>query len=129
MTTAFLSALALFSILASSSPISTPTPSKNGVCTSFTLPVPVTVSEHLYDLPPVDSQISAASFEVVMDTWDGKGFGERIEKNITYSKTFDIWTQLCIPTDGAKKEMLQIATHGGGFDHRYVRVLLTMILT
>ena len=57
-----------------------------------------------------------------MDTWDGRPFPERIEKNITFSKTFNIYAELCVPPNGQKKEMLQIATHGGGFDHRYVRV-------
>lgn len=133
MATALLSALALFSTLAASSPVASKPPgyggSKNGMCTTFTLPIPVTVSEHLYSLPPVDSNIDAAAYEVIMDTWSGKPFPERIVQNITFEKTFQIHAQLCVPPSGAKKDMLQIATHGGGFDSRYVSSSILQVIT
>ena len=49
----------------------------------------------------------------------GPSFPERIIKNITISKTYDIHAQLCVPPNGSKKSYLQLATHGGGFDSRY----------
>jgi pimeloyl-ACP methyl ester carboxylesterase len=122
MAAATFNAVVLLSSLAikqvASSPIS-PRTSHSRPCTSFTLPVPITVHQHEYDIVHVDSNIDAASFEIDMDTWDTIPFGERITKNITISKTYDIYATLCVPPNGSKKNFLQVATHGGGFDSRY----------
>lgn len=88
-------------------------------CTSFTIPMPITVHQHEYDLVQVDNNIDAASFEVDISTWNSPQYPERISKNITISKTYDIFATLCVPPNGSKKNLLQIATHGGGFDSRY----------
>lgn len=50
---------------------------------------------------------------------DNPSFAERAIKNITVSKTFDIHATLCVPPNGAKKNLLHLATHGGGYDSRY----------
>ena len=101
-----------------SSPIS-PRNTGSRPCTSFTLPVPITVHQHEYDILHVDSNIDAASWEVDIDTWDSPSFADRITKNITISKTYDIYATLCVPPNGSKKNLLQVATQGGGFDSRY----------
>lgn len=85
------------------------------------LPVPITVHQHLYDVPRIESNIDAASYELAIDTWSSPSYVERIIGNITNSKTYNIYAQLCVPPNGTKKNLLQVATHGGGFDHRYVR--------
>ncbi|KAK4552139.1 hypothetical protein LTR86_010675 [Recurvomyces mirabilis] len=93
-------------------------------CTTFNVQVPITARQHLYDVVPVNNNIDAIHFAQDIDTWDSPSMVERITQNITISRTYDIHAQLCVPADGKKKNLLQIATHGGGFDRRYWDVAL-----
>ncbi|KAK3678470.1 hypothetical protein LTR78_001767 [Recurvomyces mirabilis] len=93
-------------------------------CTTFNVQVPITARQHLYDVVPVNNNIDAIHFAQDIDTWDSPSMVERITQNITISRTYDIHAQLCVSADGKKKNLLQIATHGGGFDSRYWEVML-----
>ena len=88
-------------------------------CTSFTMPVSITANNHIYDLVQVNSNIDAVHYAQDIDTWDSPSFPDRIIKNVTISKTYDIYATLCVPPQGSKKSLLQLASHGGGFDSRY----------
>ncbi|KAF4497072.1 alpha beta-Hydrolase [Fusarium agapanthi] len=46
-------------------------------------------------------------------------FEFRSTEVLTVHGTYSISAQLCIPADGKKSDVLQIATHGFGFDQRY----------
>lgn len=91
----------------------------NQPCTSFNVPVPITAHNHPYDIVHVNNNIDAVYFAQDLDTWDNPSFAERIVKNITISKTYDIYVQLCVPPNGSKKSRLQLATQGVAFDRRY----------
>ena len=88
-------------------------------CTSFSVPVPITAHNHVYDIVHVDNTIDSVHFAQDLDTWDNPSFAERITQNITVSKTYDIHVQLCVPPNGSKKSHLQLATHGVAYDSRY----------
>lgn len=88
-------------------------------CTSFTLPVSITAHQHIYDAVKVDNNLDAVHFAQDTDTWDDPSPVERVIKNITISREYDIHTTLCIPEHGAKRHFLQLATHGSAFDGRY----------
>ena len=88
-------------------------------CVDFMLPVSVTAQNAVYDVLQVEDNINATAFGVDLDTWSSPMGSDRILRNITVSNTFDISAQLCIPSNGTKKEHLQIATHGILFDKRY----------
>lgn len=88
-------------------------------CSSFTMPISITANNHIYDLVQVNSNIDAVYYAQDLDTWDNPLFPDRIIKNITISKTYDIHATLCVPPKGSKKSLLHIASHGGGFDSRY----------
>jgi hypothetical protein len=70
-------------------------------CTSFTIPVSITANNHIYDLVQVNSSIDAVQYAQDLDTWDNPSFPDRIIKNITISKTYDIHATLCVPTRGS----------------------------
>src|ERR1700753_2678360 len=82
-------------------------------CTSFNIPVSITAHQHTYDWVHVNNNIDAARYAVDLDTWDNPSWPERIIKNITISKTYDIYATLCVPANGSKKSFLQVASHGG----------------
>ncbi|KAK4148416.1 hypothetical protein C8A00DRAFT_39018 [Chaetomidium leptoderma] len=69
--------------------------------------------------PRVDSNIDAVEWVTEMTTWSSPNMTERIIGNITIEDTFKISGQLCVPPRGARSDVLQIATHGVGFDKRY----------
>ncbi|KAK3711998.1 hypothetical protein LTR37_009310 [Vermiconidia calcicola] len=91
-------------------------------CINLTLPVSVTAQNAVYDVVHVDNNIDAAAFAVDSDTYSSPNSTERIIKAVPIKDTFNISAQLCVPSHGLKKESLQIATHGGGFDKRYWNV-------
>ena len=94
-------------------------PPDNRPCTEFILPVSATAQNAEYDIVQVKDNMDASAFAVDLDTWSSPTASDRILRNFTVSDTFDINVQLCIPPDGAKKNHLQIATHGNSFDKRY----------
>lgn len=88
------------------------------------IPVTATAHNHIYNLQHVDSNIDATSWSQDYDGRTSLPLADRIIQNITVSGTYDIHGQLCIPENGHKKDLLQIATHGAGFDSRYWNVRL-----
>ena len=86
-------------------------------CVQLKLPVQITAHNAIYDLVNVTDDVTAADFTVTFGTHNDNPY--KILKNITISETYNIGAQLCTPTNGAKKDILQIATHGLGFDKRY----------
>lgn len=93
-------------------------------CAAWTLPVHATADNVIYDVPRVDSNIDAADYAVYEDTWTTGNITERTQSILHVDDTFGTGVQLCVPTaeNGAKKGILQIASHGLGFDKRFVLV-------
>ena len=86
-----------------------------GTCQSFDIPVTVTSNSSVYDIRRVDNNIDATAWAVERDTWS---FHQGILENTTTTGTFNIHAQFCIPPS-PKPDILQIATHGLVYDHRY----------
>ena len=91
----------------------------NRPCVDFMLPVPATAQNAEYNITQVNNNIDATTFAVDLDTWSSPNASDLLLRNITVSDTFNISVQLCVPQNGTKKNHLQIATHGLGFDKRY----------
>ncbi|KAJ9607901.1 hypothetical protein H2200_007980 [Cladophialophora chaetospira] len=87
-------------------------------CAKFILPVTATAQNAAVNAPTVNSNIDAINWVWEFSTWSHNATA-RITGQPTVSGTYGIGAQLCIPTSGTKKEILQIATHGLGFDKRY----------
>ena len=96
----------------------------NAACAVFTLPVPVSVQQPVYDIAHVDNDIEATQFAINADTWSFPQPSERVVNNITIDETFDISVQLCVPDEQAKRSSLHLATHGWVFDKRYWDVIV-----
>ncbi|KAK4032179.1 hypothetical protein C8A01DRAFT_41389 [Parachaetomium inaequale] len=92
-------------------------------CVELRVPVPVVALNHHYIMPRVDSNIDAIDWTVNVTTWSNPTAAERVTGDVSVDRTFNINAQLCVPSQkGAKADILQIATHGLGFDKRYFDV-------
>jgi hypothetical protein len=89
-------------------------------CAQWTLPVAATADNVIFDVPRVDNNIDAANYAWYQDTWSTPNLTERTKSILPVDDTFGINVQLCVPTASteSKAEILQIATHGFGFDKR-----------
>lgn len=116
MTIIAIAALGLFFRFLEAGPV--PSQATDRPCVSFMLPVPATAQHAEYNTIRVDNNIDATEFAVQADTWSFND-SSRIVRNISISDTFNLSVQLCIPSNGTKKDHLFIATHGGLFDKRY----------
>ncbi|KAK3326731.1 hypothetical protein B0H66DRAFT_513334 [Apodospora peruviana] len=87
-------------------------------CVDLEIPVKVAIESQILAQPRVDNNIDAVDWASTMTTWskpDPSFLG-----NITIKETFKINGRLCVPTiKGARSDILQLATHGVGFDKRY----------
>ncbi|KAL2825347.1 Alpha/beta hydrolase family-domain-containing protein [Aspergillus cavernicola] len=91
-------------------------------CIDLDLSVPVTANNSIYDVPRVDNNIDAVDLIWDLDRWTAPATADRITAMKTVQQTFTISVQLCVPDDyddSEKANILQIATHGFGFDKRY----------
>ncbi|KAL4799712.1 Alpha/Beta hydrolase protein [Aspergillus venezuelensis] len=115
-----LGALSLLPLItASPTPIPSPSTPNTRPCKDLTLSLPITATNSLYDIPRVDNTIDAVDFVWNLDTWSSPKPADRIRGDIHINETFTISAMLCVPEDSEKRGILQIATHGFGFDKRY----------
>jgi pimeloyl-ACP methyl ester carboxylesterase len=89
----------------------------NAYCKELDIPVTATAPSAIYDILRIDSNLEATAWAVESSIRTST-FG-RIIKNTTTSGTYNIHGRLCVPKSSDKSEILQIATHGIGFDSRY----------
>ncbi|KAH0846259.1 hypothetical protein FOPE_11977 [Fonsecaea pedrosoi] len=119
MAAAFVVALLALSRTATASPVKAPQRT-NGYCKQLDIPVFASADSAIYDHRRVDSNIEARAWAVYEDTWSTPQGVQTVVKNTTTAGTFNIHAQLCVPkAPAAKKDILQIATHGAHYDGRY----------
>jgi hypothetical protein len=87
-------------------------------CTDFTVPVEVHANNTVYDIPRVDNNIDAVDFIRNIVVWSAPNSTSRIRGPRPVNQKFNISARLCVPLHGAKAGILQVATHGFGFDKR-----------
>lgn len=87
-------------------------------CIQLEIPVPITATNYQYALPRIDSSIDAVDWIWYDTTWSHQDANGHVNGTIPVNITFTISAQLCVPPHGNKSEILQIATHGIGFDKR-----------
>lgn len=87
-------------------------------CVQLEVPLLITANNSRFDLPRVDSNIDAVDWVWDLTTWSHRSENGRATGVIPVNDTFTISAQLCVPPQGAKADILQIATHGTGFDKR-----------
>lgn len=87
-------------------------------CVQLDVPVPVSANNSHYQSPKVDNNIDATDWFWETSTWSHPNSSLRIDGSIPVHSTFTIRAQLCVPSDGKKSDILQIASHGIGFDKR-----------
>jgi hypothetical protein len=85
-------------------------------CINFTIPVAVDAKNNKWNVPRVDQAIDAADFTLQFERWSAPNLTERLEGLRHVQQNFSISATLCVPEDGKKKDILHIASHGGGFN-------------
>ncbi|OQV05146.1 hypothetical protein CLAIMM_09932 [Cladophialophora immunda] len=119
MAATFVIALLALSPIASASPFKA-AQRTHGYCKQLNIPVFASADSATYNIRRVDSNIEARAWAIYGDTWSTPQGAQTVVKNTTTAETFNIHAQLCIPkAPGAKKDILQIATHGAHYDGRY----------
>ncbi|OAK96219.1 hypothetical protein IQ06DRAFT_49905 [Phaeosphaeriaceae sp. SRC1lsM3a] len=91
----------------------------NGVCKAFDIQVSATAPSAVYDIPSVNNDIEATAWAIHDTTRTTLHREAAVIRNTTTSGIFKIHGNLCIPSSSSKKDVLQIATHGVGYDSRY----------
>ena len=94
------------------------TTTHGATCAKLNIAVPVQATNLVLEGPRVDSNLDAVTYAWDADTWSHPNASARISGTISVNQTFNIAVQLCVPSSGVKSEILQIATHGAGFDKR-----------
>jgi pimeloyl-ACP methyl ester carboxylesterase len=89
----------------------------NAYCEELDIPVTATAPSAIYDIPQIDSNLEATAWAVNSSIRTSTGGG--IIENTTTSGSYNIHGRLCVPKSSNKSDILQIATHGVGFDSRY----------
>ncbi|OIW24652.1 hypothetical protein CONLIGDRAFT_102057 [Coniochaeta ligniaria NRRL 30616] len=94
------------------------TNTKTRQCVQLEIPIKLSsFTTTKWQQPRVDSTVDAVDWVDWMTTWTTPA--DKAAGNVTINGTFKINGQLCVPPEGAKSDILQIATHGVGFDKRY----------
>jgi hypothetical protein len=82
-------------------------------CVELQIPVTASANNTRYNSVKVESNIDLVDFVWDTSTWS---HANRSIEALPVHGTYSISAQLCIPADGKKSDVLQIATHGLGFD-------------
>jgi len=104
-------ALVLSLLSLSSYSIATPLQARRP-CVDFQIPVVVDAINQKLEAPGVSSNVEAVNMVLNLEAWNAPNF---TKGDIHVQQTFSISARLCVPEKGAKNDILQIATHGGGF--------------
>ncbi|KAL4928126.1 alpha/beta fold hydrolase [Aspergillus undulatus] len=90
-------------------------------CVDLNLSLAVNANNSIYDIVRVDNTIDAVDYVFDLDRWTAPNITDRITGVRPVHETFSISAQLCVPqhSNNGKADILQIATHGFGFDKRY----------
>jgi hypothetical protein len=91
---------------------------RNRPCVQLQVPVHVVANNSKYDMPRVDSTIDYIDWVWETERWSTRSGAERVVSTIPVDEILTINAQLCVPAGGSKAEILQVATHGVGFDGR-----------
>jgi hypothetical protein len=94
-----------------------PTNTNTRQCVQLEIPVKLSsFTTTKWNQPRVDSTVDTVDWVDWMTTWTTPS--DKAAGNVTVSGTFKINGQLCVPPKGARSDVLQLATHGVGFDKR-----------
>lgn len=90
-------------------------------CHDLMLNVPVKATTYDVGQAPVTGNKDVSTLTAEIDRWSTLGFNatDRIVSEVHIDDTFAIYAQLCLPKPETDKNVIQILSHGGAFDHRY----------
>lgn len=100
--------------------LSSATPSAKATkqCVDLLVPVSVTANNGKFPVARFEDNVGATDFLDTAFSWTSLN-ASSVPPVLVVRDTFNISAQLCVPAArGAKSDILQIATHGLGFDKR-----------
>lgn len=95
-----------------------PTPGHQ--CIDLEVPIHIDTTVTKWLQPRVDNTIDAVDWVTYQTTWSTPNTTERMIGTVSVNETFTISGQLCIAPPNPRSSILQLATHGVGFDKRSV---------
>lgn len=87
-------------------------------CIELDVSVQVSANNSRYETPRIDSNIDAVDWIWDTYTWSHPDLTDLITGVIPVHEAFTISAQLCLPVNGRKSAILQIASHGLAFDKK-----------
>ena len=87
-------------------------------CLQLEVPVSVAVNNYKILQPKIYSDSGMAEWLWDVTSWSGPNLTERLIGIDPIDEIFNVHAQLCVPPQGKRAGILQLATHGGGFDSR-----------
>jgi hypothetical protein len=87
-------------------------------CIDFQISVAVDTINQKFEAPRVNDNVDVVNLVLSLEAWNAPNVTEKNKGDIHVQQTFSISARLCVPDSGNKKDILQIATHGGGFSKR-----------
>lgn len=93
----------------------------NAACITGKLPVGVAANVTNWAVNVPSNQLSTTDFVDLATSTAFSDLGELIEGTQLLQKTYNIWVELCVPTQQAQIQtpVIQILTHGAVLDHTY----------
>lgn len=88
-------------------------------CTTAVLPISVNAVNKELKLSPPKDQFEFTGLATRLNSETSNVTTDLVGGDVPNHKTYDIWTQLCLPESQDEKKTVEIAVHGYGFDHKY----------
>ena len=89
-------------------------------CLNVTIPVDISARQGVFKRIPIENNLDVTAFTQEV-TRNGQNYSEvLLEDYQTVQGSYKISAQFCYPKDGAKSSVVQLLTHGVGFDKTYV---------
>ncbi|KAK3112263.1 hypothetical protein LTR53_011643 [Teratosphaeriaceae sp. CCFEE 6253] len=111
--------ISLFAVLAAARAMAASGNSTGFKCYDFKLAVPVTATNYILDITPVNSNTDVVDFVLDIDRWTSPNATDDILDTVTISDTYTLQAKLCTPDAVNDKRALQLLTHGLLVDSRY----------
>ncbi|KAH6908968.1 Alpha/Beta hydrolase protein [Coprinopsis sp. MPI-PUGE-AT-0042] len=88
-------------------------------CSTTILPISVNAINKELKITAPKTQFELTGFATRFNSETSNVTAEVVGGDVPNNKTYNIWTQLCLPATQDEKKTVEITVHGYGFDHQY----------
>jgi hypothetical protein len=96
-------------------------------CTNLTIPVDISSRQGLFKKFPIEGNIDAGAFATAYNQ-QGRNYSQTLLQDFqTLKGSYEISAEFCHPDGGIASSIVQVLSHGIGFDKTYVQIYLILI--